>query len=595
MLVAAALAACAPSFEEIPESADVAVSTATTDEHAELLVEDPKVLQELERRGLSFGALLGVNGTTAKDMLASQRYRHIVETITRDLAEFRAADPESGVGFDFLHRQFDPKWLASPQARYELIAVVNRTDRMPINGCGDVRLLYRLAYTAKQSEGRLPMTLNFVFPQRNDGRGCATVARTWLDAKSGTADALLSGPLNGRAPLTWIDVNLQAVRWPSNARRTLGGQSEYILRTFGSFEPDVAENTPRLDLDDAEREKLRGWIRDNVKAIDEGTAIVPREFLTRRAISVGPLGLSRAANKAFSQLFPDAEKAFGDVSLSGLTQIASAAALVRRLDSMTCQGCHQARAIAGFHMLGQERDDDARLNALAVSASPHFREELPWRAAKLEAIADRKPGSSRPFAEHASTSGGYGQHCGLGDKGFASWTCAAGLECLDANGDVVGFCTPSHAPVGDACDVGAVTQKANPHVDTVLPQDRRVLSCDAAGPNTRCNAVSLGFPNGMCRSDCDAADSGKIDGATICGGIPSASGLTKCLTVERKPFKECLATTTNPALLRTCSKSDPCRDDYACMRVDGGPANIGACMPPYFAFQARVDGHMFDE
>src|SRR5262249_36992519 len=121
------------------------------------------------------------------------------------------------------------------------------------------------------------------------------------------------------------------------------------------------------------------------------------------------------------------------------------------------------------------------------------------------------------------------------------------------------------------------------------------LSCDAQGIDARCNPVKLGFPDGLCRTDCTDEEAGKIVGKTICGGIPSASGLTKCLTVDRLPFKECLATTMNPTFLRTCDAKNPCRDDYACMRVKNGPASLGACMPPYFAFQARVDGHMFDE
>jgi hypothetical protein len=40
-----------------------------------------------------------------------------------------------------------------------------------------------------------------------------------------------------------------------------------------------------------------------------------------------------------------------------------------------------------------------------------------------------------------------------------------------------------------------------------------------------------------------------------------------------------------------CSVSTPCRDDYVCDFVPGAPQGTGACMPPYFIFQARVDGH----
>jgi hypothetical protein len=164
---------------------------------------------------------------------------------------------------------------------------------------------------------------------------------------------------------------------------------------------------------------------------------------------------------------------------------------------------------------------------------------------------------------------------------------------MDTHGDAVGICSPKTAPIGDACEVGRVSLDANPHEDSVL--DRQQGSCDKAGNNTRCNAVKLGFPDGLCRADCTDEESGKIADQTICGGVPFAAGLTKCLTVDRLPFKQCLATTMNPTLLKTCDAKTPCRDDYACMRVKNGPAETGACMPPYFAFQARVDGHMFDE
>jgi hypothetical protein len=99
----------------------------------------------------------------------------------------------------------------------------------------------------------------------------------------------------------------------------------------------------------------------------------------------------------------------------------------------------------------------------------------------------------------------------------------------------------------------------------------------------------------MCRTDCPDADSGKIMGGNICGGIPTAAGLTKCLTVDRLPFPQCLATQNSPALLKSCDVAHPCRDDYACVRVKNGPADVGACLPPYFAFQVRVDGPMFDD
>ena len=41
--------------------------------------------------------------------------------------------------------------------------------------------------------------------------------------------------------------------------------------------------------------------------------------------------------------------------------------------------------------------------------------------------------------------------------------------------------------------------------------------------------------------------------------------------------------------LRACSRSAPCRDDYICAGT--ADPEKGACIPPYFVFQFRVDGH----
>ncbi len=601
-LAASAAIACGlPGVDVEPDAISAEDSLATLAENsAPLLVSDPRTLMELETRGLAFGTVLGVSGTSGQDLLASPKYDHIVGTVDHDLRALHQQDPQSGVGVAFPHRLFDATWLRSPEARFELVAVVNRLDRKHVGGCGELRLLYRLAYTATQSASRLPMTVNVVFPQASDGHGCADVAQRWLGAKSGSADALLDGPLAGLPRIKQIEINFQAVRWPSNQRTEMGGHAEYILRVFrptpdGAVEPAPLENTPRADLTPEERDALRGWIRDHLDAIDEGTAVVPEKFLATQATSVAPLGLARAANRAFSQLFGASEAAFGDLPFATTQQIKSVAGLMRRLDTMTCHGCHQSRGIAGFHLLGDERDSSARLNALAVGRSPHLNDELAWRSGMLHDIANgsAKAPRPRPFAEHGSDAGKYGAHCGLGDAGFASWACAPSLECQDVHGGPVGMCLPAHAPVGDICETVRLTSNPDSHHDHAI--DHQVRACDQDGRNARCNPVEQGFPDGMCRVDCSESEVGTLDpaNATICGLVPTANGLTQCLAAHR-PFQECLESDNNATYLRTCSATEACRDDYACARVKGGPPGVGACMPPYFAFQARVDGHLLD-
>lgn len=592
-LAASLAVACGAAVSETEAPARTAadeIAETLADDNAPLLVKDPRTLVALEEQGLALASQLGVAGSNGADLATSPAYDRIVSTIAFDLKRLRQADPKSGVGVDFPHRQLDAEWLRSPQSRFELVAVVNRLDRMHAGGCGETRLVYRLAYRATRSESRLPVTFNVIHPQTGI---CAEVAQRWLAAESGSPGALLKGPLAELPPWERIEIDYQAVRWPSNERRDMGGHAEYVLRVFRrtaeGVEPAPLENTPRANLTAAEKEELRGWIREHVTDIDQGTALVPEKFLAMQAISVAPHGLARAANRAFGQLFPDAAAAFGDVAMP--ERLASPAGLLRRLDTMTCHGCHQSRSIAGFHLLGEERDNEARLNALAIGRSPHMLEELPWRTAFVRAVARGEEPGPRPFAEHASTDGKNGAHCGLGDPAFASWTCAEGLACLALHGGPVGVCSPVDAPVGDSCETVTLSSNPDPHRDRLT--SHAVTACNDSGRDARCNPASQGFPDGLCRTDCTDAEVGTIEGSTICGLVPSASGLTQCLAAHR-PFKECLASQNTPTFLRTCDRTEPCRDDYACARVKDGPPGIGACMPPYFAFQARVDGHLFD-
>lgn len=587
-LAALASVACTQESSS-PKTSDDEVAEEMADDRAPLLVKDPRTLVALEGAGLSYS-----------QVVSQAQFKTIAAAITGDIDLMKRQDPKAGVGVDFAHRLFDTRWFTNKETRFELVGVVNRLDRRRDGNCGEFRLIYRLAYTAQRTASRLPMTLNVVFPQPDDGKSCQTVAQTWLDAKSGTAEALLAGPLAGvvakSVPIASIEVNLQSSRWPSNERPEFGGYVEYILRVFTVNGDTVTqtplENTPRSNLEDAEKAELQKWVADNIAAIDQGTAVVPEKFLASKAISVGALGDTRDANRPWSRLFPDAQAAFGGIALDDTQQVKSPAALLRRLDTMTCNGCHQTKSIAGFHLLGEDRNETARANALAIGRSPHFEGELAWREEGLNALAAGKEYAvARPFAEHtAANIGNYGAHCGLGDKGFASWTCDEGLECVDMHGDVVGTCSPKNAPVGDACEMGTVTKSANPRLDKV--ENLRQVACND-GRGARCNPMSMGFPDGMCRLDCDASKVGTIVEETICGEIPSATGLTACLAAK-KPFVECLATTSAPSFLRTCDRTNPCRDDYACTRVRNGPPGIGACMPPYFAFQARVDGHLLD-
>ena len=87
-----------------------------------------------------------------------------------------------------------------------------------------------------------------------------------------------------------------------------------------------------------------------------------------------------------------------------------------------------------------------------------------------------------------------------------------------------------------------------------------------------------------CTAGCDSLESD-----VVCGKIAILRGFNDCLA-RREPFARCLADNVTPAGLRACDQATPCRDDYICSK-SGDPGGRGACIPPYFLFQMRVDGH----
>jgi len=91
----------------------------------------------------------------------------------------------------------------------------------------------------------------------------------------------------------------------------------------------------------------------------------------------------------------------------------------------------------------------------------------------------------------------------------------------------------------------------------------------------------VGFPAGMCVVAC-----GKMNDDEACGGIPQLTGFNNCLAAGR-PFADCVRDNANPAAMRACDAEHACRDDYICARA----GDRGVCMPPYFLYQLRVDGH----
>ncbi|MGJ7533620.1 MULTISPECIES: hypothetical protein [unclassified Variovorax] len=544
-----------------------------------LLVTSPAALQAAERSGASFAHWTGEapgsdSIATNQALMRSPAWRSIAEPLGASLAGIQRRDRQAGVGISkYPHRLFDARWLASPDAFFELVGVANRMDRRPFQSgaCGETRLVYRLAYRTAAMQSRLPMTVNVELRgDAPDADGsCASTAKRWQPPQASMTDEatgrwLVSadGPLAPQrlalARIAQVTTNLQSVRWPSAVRPDLGGHAEYMLRAFrwnaGAKRFDVAplENTPdiaKLKANAPLRKELQQWLQQpaNLRALDEATLQIPEKFLATEAVSVAPRGLERLANRPFEQLFAPGEWQ----AVQGSRTLQSPQAVLRRLDDLSCAGCHQSRAVAGFHLLGVDRRGASRTfttgNALAVPHSPHVQDELTRRGAYVRAaLSTPRPDPFRPLAEPD-----------------------------DAN-------TVAEKPtVGARCEPTRITASANPWLDRAEKLPR--ISCE--GMLSVCEKTSVGFPGGMCSGSCDPNDKNGT-----CGGIAILSDFNSCLAAK-KPFGECLAKHTRPGNLRSCSAQQPCRDDYICAQAEGQPEGRGACIPPYFLFQMRVDGH----
>ncbi|HEY6556899.1 MAG TPA: hypothetical protein VI072_06485 [Polyangiaceae bacterium] len=568
------------------------------------MVSDPSTLASLEKAGLDLGSQIdGIPAVTTQELARRAPFQALIKAVAADLAGDRLRDPSAGVGMRHAHRQFDVRWLDSERTRFELIAVVNRLDRKPFapEHCGEVRFVYRLSYRTNTQTGpvasRLPMTINIVefVPRDRDGT-CVATAQSWLRPGEQRAEPAFArwivseeGPLARSRRSTWrrksLELNFQSVRWPSTVRPSLGGHAEYVLRAFRPSEhAPLLESMPLENTIDAALlarrpallEKLSQFLRtpSALARLDAGTLRIPDEFLARRAVSVSPHGLSRGANRPFRQVL--ASRTFAGHDLSQYQTIRTPSALVRRLDALSCSGCHQSRSIAGFHLLGVEPAGD-RVDAVEVPMSPHFHGDLARRAQYVVALGEgREDVAVRPPAERDGDDG-YGARCGLGDPGFADWTCGPGLRCTRVTDPELGICLPEAGPdVGDACERGLIAHATHPHRDSA-----RLGAADVCAAGRTCEANSVGFPSGMCAGGC-----GDLPEGAVCGGIPVLAEFNACLAAG-VAFERCIQNNTRPGALRACSFKSPCRDDYVCARWGDG----GACLPPYFLFQLRVDGH----
>jgi hypothetical protein len=416
------------------------------------------------------------------------------------------ANETIGVGASFDFQLFDRALLYSGRSRFVLAGIVNRMDRAYVapDSCGEIRLIYRLMRTGapETSEAatspRLPMTLNIVLKARGDNANgaavtCSELARRWL----ATADLPLTGaelatkliskdgPLDLIKPenIDRIETNLQIAHAPKSAIRDF--RTDYLLKLFRynaqtrHFEEAPLENQidrEKILADAGLKREFRAWLLDpkNIGELDRGTILIPEKFLATGAIAATPVGFAPSKlQPAFGFVQADGygNEVFGESDVVAALKkaasrgvayenIRSVASFERRLNDMTCAGCHQTRGIGGFHFPGVDWMVEKPSNSTVMPASPHFFGDQIRRRDILTAIRDGAPPDySRGFSGRPQLRGstelagteyddGWGAFCyqqrtraADNDKSFNSWTCAEGLACQPvSNASRMGMC-----------------------------------------------------------------------------------------------------------------------------------------------------------
>ncbi len=620
-----------------------------------LFVDDPAVLSALDARGFGFSQVFGVDGEGDLATLdaSSPAYRTIVLTIGADLAELRSEINDGGRSLDEFTtaetgRIMDLRWLTAAEARMRLVGVVNRLDRRDFHalrgeaGCGEVRLIYRLAYSFRKNgkgktlSSRMPFNLNAVYDVLPDADGgCTGVAGRWTPQIDEKVDAgwLAGGPLDpSELEFRQFELNAQVVRFPSGQEPEFGGQAVYLMRIFG-LDGETAtelplENTPdaaRLKDDAALAGDLADYLRESIGEIDSGVYMLPERFLARKIVSWSTFGAARTVNHPFADLFP--ASTFADVDLGGRTLVHSPDGLLARLDNGTCQGCHQSSGTAGFHFIGLDDEQTSPLNKVEVGISPHLHAELPRRAAYVRALAsDREPNRFRPLsfappavwpddgspprydeAEAAMPCIAEEDQAHLG----AGWTCGGATVCtpLAATPGLpvrLSQCLlPSESRQmfsGHPCLAGPVTADSGlPFTDRYALTQFTAFAEKASARDYTCRPPRIGVPGGMAYRQCDEKDRafkalapGKPLPREICG---LTGGKKFDICVSSGNFDQCLAGAVQRGNRAACSADRFCRDDYICQAFPADTPNVGKvegvgfCSPTYFVFQMRIDNH----
>ena len=318
--------------------------------------------------------------------------------------------------------------------------------------------------TPKQSRSPAPRSPGAGSPPANLALTGSALAEK-LTAKDGPLDLIRPEDIDR------IETNLQIAHAPKSELRDF--RTDYQMNVFDydaqarTFEPSPLENQidrERILADANLAREFKAWLLDpaHFSELDRGTILIPEKFLATGAVAPTPVGFTVSnLQPAFGLVEGDAAKnplfreadvvaALKKAAQRGepLQNIRSVAGFERRLNDISCAGCHQTRGIGGFHFPGVDWMAAKPSNSVVVPASPHFFGDQVRRRDILTAFRDgKRPDFSRGFSSRPQTRGstelagteyqdGWGAHCYIqhanaadNDPSFKSWTCAEGLAC----------------------------------------------------------------------------------------------------------------------------------------------------------------------
>lgn len=638
-----------------------------------LAITHPRILRTLQQRasgvGVGIGYYFDAKGAlpphiSNKELSSLPGFKVILASLESEVEKFKSDTEHKkwntvGVGVHHHSRLFDRNFLKDERAVFSLIGVINRMDLAYENPetCGEIRLIYRLAYRVavggkdKSVASRLPFTLNLILNAKSPESDltCRDISKRWEALKlenlavSEAANLIfsdtgvLSKDLRDRSLIKKVEINLQLARKAAAVRPDFGGHAVYLLKVFDwdHKHETLVESVLKNQVSRSKAEAFYKWLFEKlnrVKELDKGTLQIPDEFLDSRAYSIAPGGLSRTQNHPLYKKLSDdrISLALSKIDLSKLINIKSVEGFKRRITDISCTGCHQTRAIGGFHFMGQDPSKWSEEsqgfqavypgNSVVVPGSGHFFADLQRRKLiQKETVEGVSPNYDSGFSSKPQQRGvlngeldtklgivnGWGAHCFSGnDPSFNSWTCSEGTKCKILYDDStvakgMGVCS-SHSgeELGDPTEEGVIKSGSGSWYADKYKRTNILFSLDKKNyvnspqsplPNTRTG----GFPGGSIRlNSCEDVVMSKHPEA-LCGALPAAgNGFNKCIFNKNTSFEDCLQTYSKGVGLRRCSRENPCRDDYIC--VESLAPNLqdsGVCVPPYFLFQFRVDGH----